>query len=262
MYEQWWEKPVNPVLEEILRTREVTSDEGERFPLRDEISSDEGMFLQRIIGAIKPRICLEIGLAYGVSTLFICETLRKVGASKHIVIDPYQNTIFRDIGLRNLRQAGYEDLIEFIEEPSEIALPTLLKRETRVDFAFVDGWHTFDHTLVDFFYINRMLNVNGVVAFDDTNWPSISKLCRFISRYPCYKIFGKLSTGRKTMHENMIRLSIVTKTVLNSLITHAMSFKPSLEFVNKDLHIARAGRCIAFIKEKEDNRNYDWHTKF
>lgn len=240
----------------------LNGDVSARALRRRSISSNEGMFLQRVIGVMKPRICLEIGLAYGVSTLFICEALRKVGASKHIVIDPWQNTVFRGIGLRNLRQAGYEDLIEFVEEPSEIALPKLLERETRIDFAFVDGWHTFDHTLVDFFYINRMLNVNGVVAFDDANWLSISKLCRFISRYPCYKIFGSVSTERKTMRKRMIHMSIVAKTLYNSLVTHAMSFKPRLEFVNKDLQIARADSCIAFIKEKEDNRNYNWHIQF
>jgi len=41
----------------------------------------------------------------------------------------------------------------------------------RIDFAFIDGAHTFDHVLVDFFYIDRMLNVGGIVAFDDVGFP-------------------------------------------------------------------------------------------
>ena len=253
---------MNPILEEILCTREVTSDDGERFPLHSGIDIDEGVFLQNIIGVIKPKICLEIGFACGVSTLFICEALRKVGASKHIVIDPNQNSDFKGIGLKNVRQAGYGDLIEFIEQPSEIALPRLLERETRIDFAFIDGWHTFDHTLVDFFYVNMMLNVNGVVAFDDTNWQSISKLCRFIARYPCYKIFGRPSTEGKNNYEQMIHSFIVARNLFNSLITRIFSFKPSLEYFNKDLEIARAVRGLAFIKEKEDKRNFDWHIDF
>jgi len=259
---KYGEKTMNPILKEILCTREVTSDEGERFPLRDEISSDEGILLQHIIDVIKPKVCLEIGCAYGVSTLFICETLKKVGASKHIVIDPYQNSLFKGIGLKNIRQAGYEELIEFIEQPSEIALASLLEQETCIDFAFIDGWHTFDHALLDFFYINMMLNVGGVVAFDDTNWQSISKLCRFISRYPCYRIFGILPTEPKKLYEQMIHRFIVTKKLVNSLITHVISFKPSLEYFNKDLEITRAGRCLAFIKEKEDKRKHNWHIDF
>ena len=98
---------MNPILEEILCTREVTSDDGQRFPLHSGIDIDEGIFLQHIIGVLKPKICLEIGFACGVSTLFICEALRKVGASKLIVIDPNQNSDFKGIGLKNIRQAGY-----------------------------------------------------------------------------------------------------------------------------------------------------------
>jgi predicted O-methyltransferase YrrM len=253
---------VNPILEEILRTRKVTSEDGKRFPLRDEISMNEGALLQHIIDEIKPRTSLEIGCAYGISALFICESLKKVGATKHIVIDPNQNSLFNGIGLKNLRQAGYEDLIEFIEQPSEIALPRLLEHETRIDFAFIDGWHTFGHTLLDFFYVNRMLNVGGVVAFDDTNWKSISKLCRFISRYPCYRIFGILPPETKNLHAQTIRSFSMTKKLVKSLITHVIALKPSLEYFKQDLKIARAGRCIAFIKEKEDKRNYNWHIDF
>jgi predicted O-methyltransferase YrrM len=236
----------------------VTSDTGERFSLRDEIPRDEGEFLQRIIYAVKPRISLEIGLAYGISTLFICEALKRVNATKHILMDPHQTTIYKRIGLKNLRQAGYEELSEFFEEPSEIVLPELLKRGTRIDFAFVDGWHTFDHTLVDFFYINMMLNIGGVIAFDDANWPSVSAVCRFISRYPSYKIFGRLpsSKGFLTRTPTMIKL------LLNSLATHLISLRPNLAYVKKDMHLALAGRCVAFIKEKDDNRNFDWHIEF
>ena len=253
---------MNPILKEILCTREVASDSGEHFPLRDEISIDEGIMLQHIINIMKPKVSLEIGCAYGVSTLFICETLKKVDAKKHIVIDPYQNSLFKGIGLRNIRQAGYEELIEFIEQPSEIVLPRLMERNYNIDFAFIDGWHTFDHTLLDFFYVNMMLNVGGIIAFDDSNWPSISKLCRFISRYPCYKIFKILSKEKKTGYKQIVNNFIVAKKILNSLITHLVSLKPNLEHLNDDLKIARAGRCLAFIKEKEDKRNPDWHKDF
>ncbi len=243
---------MNPVLEEVLRTREVVSDQGERLPLRDEITRDEGEFLQRIIYTIKPKVSLEIGLAHGISAMFICDALRKIDARKHIVMDPYQHsTRYNGIGLKNLRQAGYEDLIDFIEEPSETVLPELLKRKTRIDFAFVDGWHTFDHTLVDFFYINMMLNIGGVVAFDDADWQSISKLCRFISRYPCYKFFARLPSKRPKRKE----VFIIAETIFSGLIT-------GKEHIEKDLNVARSGRCIAFKKEKEDTRDWLWHADF
>lgn len=247
---------MNPILQEILESRQVTSDKGERFPLRYAITPDVGEFLQRVVIAVRPKISLEVGLAYGISTLFICEALKKVGASRHIVMDPYESTYYKDIGLKNLRKAGYDELIEFVEGPSEIVLPELLKRKTRIDFAFVDGWHTFDHTLVDFFYINRMLNVNGVVVFDDVDWAGVSKVCHLISRYPCYRIFDHLQPKSARAWLRAIR------NLINGCITTLTSSQPCLEYVKKDMNISLSGRSLAFIKENEDNRAFTWHREF
>src|SRR5258707_11956324 len=53
----------------------------------------------------------EVGLAYGVSTLFICKGLEAVLKPRHIVIDPnqfksspLQEMSFEGIGLHNLRK--------------------------------------------------------------------------------------------------------------------------------------------------------------
>jgi predicted O-methyltransferase YrrM len=238
---------LNPVLEEILRSNDVTS-----------ITLEEGELLQRIIDSIEPKTSLEVGLAYGTSSLFICEALRRKGATKHTVIDPYQSTRFDNRGLKNIRRAGYEDMISFIEKPSEIALPELLKENHRIDFAFIDGFHTFDHTLLDFFYINRMLNVGGVVAFDDTNWPSISKVCRFVSRFSAYRLLEVLPQKRLAR-----RIPYVIKTISNSLLNHIVSTSSKrYERIRNDLKIALSGRCIAFLKEKEDIRRESWHAEF
>jgi len=40
-----------------------------------------------------------------------------------------------------------------------------LARGVKIDFAFVDGWHTFDYTLIDFFYIDKILRSGGLVSF-------------------------------------------------------------------------------------------------
>jgi len=67
-------------------------------------------------------------------------------------------------------------------------LPELERSGQRVDFAFIDGWHTFDFTLVDFFFIDRMLKVGSVVAFDDANWLAIRKVCRFVKMNLAYSV--------------------------------------------------------------------------
>ena len=50
----------------------------------------------------------------------------------------------------------------------------------------------FDFTLVDFFFIDPMLNVGGAVAFDDANWPAIRKVCRFVKTNLAYSVLGAM----------------------------------------------------------------------
>ena len=72
----------------------------------------------------------------------------------------------------------------FHERKSEYILPKLAEEGNKFDFAFIDGWHTFDHTLIDFFYLNRMLDIGGILVIDDVGMPAINKLSRFIHTYP------------------------------------------------------------------------------
>ena len=83
--------------------------------------------------------------------------------------------------MANLRRSGYDHIVRLMEEPSYRALPALERSRQRIDFAFIDGWHTFDFTLLDFFFIDRILKVGGVVAFDDADWPAVRKVCRFVN---------------------------------------------------------------------------------
>jgi hypothetical protein len=175
---------MNPVLEEIF-TRGGTMS-GERFiPLHSNMSPDEGRLIQQAFTAAAPKTSLEIGCAYGVSSLFACETLASLdGAHRHLVIDPFQSTDWEGIGMENLTRAGYIGMVELIEEKSEVALPRLLAAGVRIQAAIIDGWHTFDHTLLDFFYINRMLDL------DDTQFPAITQVVRHIMTYPAYRAVG------------------------------------------------------------------------
>ena len=66
-------------------------------------------------------------------------------------------------------------------------LPKLLEKGVVLDLAFIDGWHTFDYTLLDFFYIDKMLRPGGVVLLHDRSWPSKQKVMRFIKTHRKYR---------------------------------------------------------------------------
>lgn len=154
------------------------------FP--NSITAPVGFSLAKLVAEAKPETTLEVGLGFGISTLFICEALPKT--AKHIVIDPFQNReVYRGVGLRNLERAGHLPRIEFHETFSHLALPELEKAGRKIDFAFIDGNHTFDHALVDFFYVDRLLKVGGVIVFDDVDFPALSRLCSYVETNRAYE---------------------------------------------------------------------------
>src|SRR5688572_27597066 len=133
---------MHPLLEEIYATKTVTDGTATYSALNPRnqrptyMDSAEGALLQRMIAAVRPTTTLEIGMAYGVSSLFICEALARLQHSAtHIVMDPFQQRMWRNIGLRNVKAAGYGDLVRFFEEPSEFCLPRLLQQGTQVQVA-------------------------------------------------------------------------------------------------------------------------------
>lgn len=178
---------MNPVLAEIFNTRRVARRDGTTVPYDVSISQEEGAALQRAVREVKPKVTLEIGLARGVSAVFICEALKDVGGHRHIVIDPAPVDGWNEIGLYTIERAGYSSLVEFYNEPSHKVLPRLEAQGQRVGVALIDGWHTFDYALVDFFYIDRILDVGGVVMFDDALWyPGVRKVARYVATHRRY----------------------------------------------------------------------------
>ncbi|MBS1516803.1 MAG: class I SAM-dependent methyltransferase [Bacteroidetes bacterium] len=227
---------MNEVLEEILKTGYTKKHDGSPQKVIGQISEEEGRLIQDCARECRANTSVEIGLAFGTSALFICDSLRKNKNTKHYIIDPYQNFehSYNGIGLNNLKRAGYENIIEFIEKPSHLGLAQLESEKVMVDFAFIDGWHTFDHVLVDFFFVDRILHVGGMVILDDSDWPAIEKVCSFIKSNRSYEFFGGTSPrsaeGNKNnvVHENKITnkfKNVIGKTPGKRTRYGAMAFK-------------------------------------
>ncbi|MGB3485598.1 MAG: class I SAM-dependent methyltransferase [Mycobacterium sp.] len=179
-----------PVIDQIHRSKAVVDAGGVRHPVHSHIDAAEGRFLAELIAG-DPSISktLEIGCAYGLSALHITGALAGRHGAHHTIVDPHQNTDWSGIGVANLRRAGI-DYFDLIEQPSEVALPKLVADGAEFDLVFVDGWHTFDHTLLDVFYANRLVKVGGYIVIDDCGWRSVSKVVSYFAKYPCFEIVG------------------------------------------------------------------------
>ena len=126
-------------------------------------------------------------MAFGISTLCLCDALCRNtplenGKRPHLVVmDPFQHgSLWQGVGLEQVRSAGFGDVVEFHERSSHAVLPELAAKEYRIQFAFIDGSHMFDHTLIDFFYVDQMLETGGVIVFDDVGLQSVDAVVRFV----------------------------------------------------------------------------------
>jgi predicted O-methyltransferase YrrM len=124
---------------------------------------------------------IEVGLALGISALFLCQAVLERGGS-HVAVDPFQRDSWDGAGLRTLREAGVEDMVEVIEQDSRLALPRLVDEGRRFDLAFIDGDHRFEGVFIDLYYMTRLVRPGGVVVLDDTWMPSVRMAVGYVER--------------------------------------------------------------------------------
>jgi len=250
------------LLNDIFRTKTVHDANGKTYQLDHNVDTEEGKFLTGLIKKYQPKRTIEIGCAYGISSLFICSALESVEGAHHTIIDPGQSKYYQNIGIDNLKKANI-NFFEFFEELSELKLPELLKSGQKYDLGFIDGDHRFEYTLLDFFYLNRMIDVGGIIVIDDTGIPAVNKMMRYVLNYPAYKIVDRVplqnTSARKTFDTIVKRpASFLTKLFPEKLKYEF--FSPALIKSEQSLQLNSA--MIALQKVANDDRNWDWFKDF
>jgi predicted O-methyltransferase YrrM len=249
---------MNKLLEEILSSNQVKDDQEQAHVLHSHTKRGQCEFLQKMVKEAKPEQSLEIGLAYGISTLAILDELKNSGNPyRHIVIDPFQDS-WQNIGLLNIERAGFSDHVTFERKFSDQVIPKLYYENYRIQFAYIDSTKVLDILMTDVYFITKILNVNGLLVLDDCGFPGIRILVRFLSQHPSYRIFG---TYDKDNPSKKVQ-------ALKSLYQSGLKLIP---FKNKTLPLNNFSSdeelgvnygCIAFRKVKEDDRQWDWHANF
>jgi predicted O-methyltransferase YrrM len=180
---------VNAVLEDVLRTGRCADAQGRERQVTGAVSRADALILQQMVRFAKARTALETGVAFGVSTLAICDALAESGLDwHHYGVDPDQTGVHGSCAVENLKRAGLDAGFELLEGPSHVMLPRLLERRPALDLALIDGWHTFDYTLLDFFYVDKLLRPGGVVLLHDVSLPSKRRVVRFILAHRRYQV--------------------------------------------------------------------------
>lgn len=242
-----------PITRDILENHCVRDAEGTLLPVHSHIDRAKGEFLQGLVRQIDASVAVEIGLAYGLSALFICEVLAEQEAPRFISIDPLQSE-WKEIGLLNLENAGFLGFTDFHRDYSHVVLPQLLRDGVTIDFAFVDADKTFDSNLHDAMYLTRLLRVGGILAFDDCEYPSLRRLVRYLAKWPHLQVVGTHSSYSPRRRRRL--LSSMVRQVPGAARIFRNELVDSAEVLG-----VNAG-CVAFQKIAEDSRPWDWWVEF
>jgi predicted O-methyltransferase YrrM len=169
--------------------------------LRSAISREKGQFLKELASAPNIRNTIEVGCGNGISSIYICSGIASKDKPSHTAIDPFQSSHFERRAFANVSSAGFS-FFEVVEQPSEVALPALLASGKSYDMALIDGLHTADQALVDFYYLDRMVPSGGIIVFDDVNARSVNKIVHYISTYPNYQLIG--TCGKRGLERRIL----------------------------------------------------------
>jgi predicted O-methyltransferase YrrM len=249
---------IHPLVEDLLAGRRTQLPDGTETAADSFIPRDECALIYDTVAANGATAGIEVGMAFGVSSLCIADALHGNGANARLVsVDPHQTTGWRGAGMHLLARADYRSMVTLIEEPSQLALPQLAAKGDRFDFAFIDGWHTFDHTLVDFFFVDQMLATGGCIVFDDVGYPAVNAVVRFILANRDYELVKALrfpnppSTSLRLRREIKRRLRPIARTDRDPRPEHDALFR-SIE----DVH------AVALRKRGDDTRRFDHFERF
>jgi predicted O-methyltransferase YrrM len=238
------------------------NEEGDTIPLHSNTSLKQGLFLQEIFAIVQPTVSLEIGFAYGISALFILEMHSKSKIKdpnrKHLAIEP--DDYWGGAAMYNIRKEGLEDFLDLRRYYSDQILPKLFFEGIRIQYAYVDTTKRFDIVLHDFYFINKILDVGGVIILDDTGgvWPGVQRVARYVSTLPNYAILkGHNKVSSPTINK-------FSKRILATMYRN-LPFAKRLFYTHNMKTDAEMGvdyYCIAFIKVSDHEPDWSWDKPF
>jgi predicted O-methyltransferase YrrM len=178
------------VLNRLICDRQTFDLSGSPVEVTGTITSEEASFIRKLIVENELTTCLETGVAYGASTVAIAAALSELERAgktvRHYGVDPCQIRVYSGAAIAALKDCGLDHVFELCEGPSHLMLPRLVEKGVRIDLAFIDGMHTFDYTVIDLFFADKLLRPGGFICVHDMHLPSKRKALNYLMRYRKY----------------------------------------------------------------------------
>jgi predicted O-methyltransferase YrrM len=171
----------------MYRSEPQLGADGQAHPIGNVagMSPEEGMTIYDLCLAAKPNATLEIGLAFGYSTLYFLAALARNKQGTHTAVDPLQSSVFFGVGALLAKTSFKENGLKtgsfkLIEERSDRAAIDLARAGGKFEVIFIDGNHRFDDVLTDFYLCAPLCTIGGYVILHDMWMSSIHTAASFI----------------------------------------------------------------------------------
>jgi predicted O-methyltransferase YrrM len=156
----------------------------------------QGDVIVQSIDETKATQCLELGFHTGSTALYMLHGM-SAREGRVLSIEPNVDGI---AGFDLIKVAGYASRHEVIQAPSQLALPELIVQRRSFDFAFLDGWKTFDALAVDVYFVARLMRRGGIVMLDDYGLPSVRRAVRLLETHYGFTRLSSLRSGTGPRH--------------------------------------------------------------
>ena len=148
-----------------------------------------GLFMASLIKMSKYMTVLEIGVFEGETTQHLIKALPKGGQYVGIDINDYRTE--KTIALMEVGGKS----IDFILGNSLSELEKLPKNH--FDLIFVDGDHSYDHVLPEFYLVEKLVSNGGVIVYHDTiHLEGPRRLVEYAAQYNYKNVTLNTTEGR------------------------------------------------------------------
>lgn len=122
--------------------------------------------LYRLVKEYEYRIGVELGSSLGLSTCYLAKALPDDGYL-HSIEGSEQ---LAQLAKQHIAELNLQNQVTVHHGLFDDVLPEILKQYQSIDFAFIDGNHTYAATINYFYALLDKMHNNSVLVFDDIYW--------------------------------------------------------------------------------------------
>ena len=143
-----------------------------------DVSNDYGLFIEQLVRFNKVKTCVEIGVAFGTTTHYLCKAVHDAQTegtvygydvwAQHGVIKRCGQLSSKKEVDNYLRSEGHTNFILEQVNTTTPEFKNMIGKIGPIDFAFIDGCHSYGGIKNDFDIVYPLLSDHGMIMFHDT----------------------------------------------------------------------------------------------